>query len=513
MKVVSAKQMRELDEETIKSGVPGHVLMERAGTGAFYEIVSIVHQWGWQHAQHFIVLTGKGNNGGDGYVIARLLALNSDSEVRVYSVCSIASLKGDAYRNAIRLPHTVKFEECSRLPDDCFCESTIFIDCLLGTGTRGTIREPYLTFIKQVNNSSLPVVAIDIPSGINADSGAVDDIAVQADLTVTMGLPKAGLILRQGLEQSGQLRLIDIGIRRDLIDKIVSPFDVVFRQDIRPHLQRLPKNTHKGERGRIVVFGGSKKYPGAPVLTSCAALRAGGGLVSLAYPQSIAPAIRPQEYALIHNPVEDHALGYHRTLTTEELDDLIQDKDVLVVGPGLTRGEGAMTMVKQLLSTDKAIVLDADGLHIFAVDRTVLPRKGVTVLTPHPGEMKRLINALDQDHLLAEDRATQAKTLARELDAFIVLKGAGTVIVNPKGQISFNTSGSPALATGGAGDALAGIIAAFMCHMEDVFSALQCAVFVHGLAAELAPSGMRNFIADDILKNIGVAIKQITPFA
>ena len=513
MKVVFAKQMRELDELTINSGIPGHVLMERAGAGAFQEILSFVDDIGWQHGKHFIILAGKGNNGGDGYVIARLLAQNTTSKVSVYSICAIEKLKGDALLNAVRIPCRVEFKEIHHLPDECFTEGTIFVDCLLGTGIRGSIKEPYSNFIHQVNCSSLPVIAIDIPSGINADNGKIENIAMQADLTITMGLPKAGLFLGQGMEYCGRTRLVDIGIRKNLIEEIDSPFEAIFHQDIGLVFTRLSKTVHKAMLGRILIVGGSEKFPGAPLLSGCAALRAGGGLVTLAYPKSISSIIHPKEHALIVNPIDDSGTGYHQPLDQKNFENLVNDKDVIVVGPGLANNQASMEMVHQLLTTDKTLVIDADGLRVFTIAKTILPRTGATILTPHPGEMKRLIAALNLSHLLEEDRITQAKTTARKLNAFIVLKGANTVIASPKGEIFVNSSGGPALATGGTGDVLAGIIAAFLCQFQDVLPALKSAVFIHGLAGELSPHGMRNFIADDLLKNIGKALKEITPFA
>ena len=514
MKVVTAKEMRQLDQETIRAGIPGRILMERAGTGAFQEIQAFIANVSSRHVKRIIVLTGKGNNGGDGYVIARLLAENTNFDVSIHSVCSVECLKGDAFTNAVRLPDRVRVKEVNEISTNAFEEGTIVIDCLLGTGISGSVKKPYATMIQQINDSGLPVISIDVPSGINADNGNVENVAIHADLTITIGLPKIGLFTGEGMEYSGQLRLVEIGIPEERIEEINSPFSAVFRQDVRGFYKRLPKNIHKARLGKVLIVGGSEKFPGAPLLAGYGALRAGGGLVTVAYPRSIAPIIHSKENALILQPVDDQGLGYHKTQEPEVATNLISDKDVVVVGPGLARKVESMELVRQLLLTEKPLVVDADGLYVFTHHQSILPRKkGVTILTPHAGEMKRLITALDQDQLLSTDRITQAKTIAMKLGTFVVLKGPATVVASPRGTVSINASGSPALATGGTGDVLAGMIATYICQFQDTMSALTSAVFIHGYAAELAARGMRNFVADDLLTNIGVALKDVTPFA
>ena len=513
MKVVSTRDMRDLDAKTIQAGTPGGVLMERAGTGAFREILSYIERINEKHRTSFNILAGKGNNGGDGYVIARLLFENTDSCVRVLSVCNKDELKGDAKINANYLPKQVEFIIGDRIPDECFGTGNVFIDCLLGTGFSGALRKPYCSIINSVNKSKCSVIAIDIPSGVNADTGSVDDHAICADLTVTLGLPKPGLFLNQGHELSGIVRLVDIGIPDEFADEKESLFNVVFHQDIQSEILRLPKNSHKSTMGKILVIGGSKWYPGAPLLSGLGALRMGGGLVTAAYPESITSLMRMKELSIILTPVNDNNLGYHSNEMIDQYHQLLDQKDIIILGPGLGREKDTIKLVRRLLSTNKSVILDADALSAIKGHVNLFPRTGTTILTPHQGEMDRIIQASGKIDLLNQSRESQAKTLASEFNVYIILKGSRTVIASPEGEIWINSSGTPALASGGTGDVLTGMIAACCCQFDDVLTALKVAVFIHGLAAELAPNGMRNCIADDLPALIGVALKDVTPFA
>ncbi len=514
MKVISAKDMQDLDRRTIAAGVSGEELMEGAGTGAFEEICYYIRDLPDRHVQRFVILAGKGNNGGDGHVIARLLVEHlPEFETEVISTCQVAELTGDARLNAERLPPPVKFTVADGLTDEYLREGTIFIDCLLGTGIRGEVREPYAGIIHSLNESGLPVIAIDIPSGVDADTGAVSNAAVRADLTITMAVPKSGLILGAGWEHCGRLRCVDIGIPPAFVEEKTAVCEAVLAADVRPLLSRLPKTAHKGDMGRVLILGGSTDYPGAPVLAGIGALRAGGGLVTVAYPESIAGALYARENALIRAVIADAGAGCHTPATAAAARAMADRNDVVVVGPGLGSSDDSLEFVREVLGVEKPMILDADGLRVLALDNGVLPRSPTTVLTPHPGEMQRLLRACGREPLLEKDRMTQAAAAAKALNAYVVLKGSGTVIAAPDGAVVFNTSGSVALASGGTGDVLTGIIAAFMCRYHDPFAAVKLGVFVHGLAAELAPHGVRNFIADDLAGLLGKAMHEISPLA
>ncbi len=513
MKVVNAEDMRDLDARTIQGGTPGEVLMERAGSGAYKEILAFAKRINRKHRTSFNILAGKGNNGGDGYVIARLLSENTEYCIRVLSVCQKNELKGDAKSNADHLPKQIDFIVGDHIPDEWLEIGNIFVDCLLGTGFSGALREPYRTMINAINKNQCSVVAIDIPSGVNANTGAVDDIAVCADLTITFGLPKPSLFMGRGQELSGTIRLVDIGIPDKFVNEKNARVNAVFHQDIQSEIHRLSKNSHKSTMGKVLIIGGSKWYPGALLLAGIGALRFGGGLVSAVYPASIASLLQMKELALILTPIDDNNLGFHSIGKINEYQELMQDKDVTVIGPGLSRESETIELVQRLLAADNTIVLDADALTALEGHTNLFPRSGTTVLTPHPGEMNRIIKMSGKLDLLKQSRVSQAKILASQFQVYIILKGNGTVIASPDGEVWINSSGTPALATGGTGDVLTGMIAASLCQFDSVLTALKVAVFVHGLAAELAPNGMRNFIADDLPGLIGTALKDVTPFA
>ena len=493
MKIVSGKQMQALDRRTIDGGVPGELLMERAGTGAFEALLEFIELLPCAHRHRVVVINGKGNNGGDGYVVARLLAERTGYEAIVYATCQPDELSGDAKLNADRLP----------LP----------IDCLLGTGISGPVREPYATIIGQINDSHLPVVAMDIPSGVDADTGAVAAVAVRADLTITMALPKIGLLRGAGANLCGCLRCVDIGIPATFVDEVDSAAEATLAADVRPLMHRLPSAIHKGDMGRILIVGGSADYPGAPMLAGAGALRAGGGLVTVACPSSVGPVLEPQDNALIRKLIDDDGRGTHGPVDAAEFADLTADKNVIAAGPGLGGSDAALSLVRDLLGTDKPVVLDADALRVCSDCGERLKARAVTVLTPHPGEMARLIASCGFAGLDTADRESQASTVAKEFNAIVVLKGHRTIVAAPDGRAFINTSGTPALATGGSGDVLCGVIAAVLCQLDNPVAAVRLAVFVHGLAAELSPKGMRGTTADDQPQLIAHALQQLSPLA
>ena len=508
--------MRSLEQRTIQSGVTGLALMERAGSGAVTEILAYIKQLDPRHVQRFIILTGKGNNGGDGYVIARLLAAQRAYTIDLYSIVSTEQLSGDSKQNAERLPENIRLQVCESLPEDAFREGSIIIDALLGTGLQRELENPIRNWIDTVNRHQLPVIAIDIPSGINSDTGKAMPVAMMSDLTLTMGLPKTGLFLEDGLSHHGRLRCIDIGIPASFIADLPASFQIICRDDIQRLIARIPKTQHKGKQGKILIIGGSRYFPGAPFLTGSAALHSGAGLVTVAYPRSLSECIHPIEQALIYQGIEDDKKGFHSLVDKTQLDELCRSKDLIALGPGLGKESDSMEMLAYLLKkyTEIPIVLDADALEIVAMDHNLTAqRSGINILTPHPGEMKRLLTAMQKEELVTKERSIQAKVLASFSQSYVVLKGANSVIATPAGEVFINSSGSPALATGGTGDILTGMISACIPQYTSIKDALCLAVFVHGLAAELAPDGMRSLVADDLLPLIGKAYKELSPFA
>lgn len=512
MKIVSSLQMRELDKLTIKSGVSGEVLMERAGIGAGRHILEFISSLHPSHVKRFLLLAGKGNNGGDAYVVARYLSQNSLIPVKVLSICSMDELTDDARLNAGKLPAGVSCEFRKDLACEDFQTGDIVIDGLLGTGISGILRPPFENWMDAVNSRNLPVISLDIPSGLNGDDGSVAGSAIKADLTITIGLPKKGLVSGSGPSLCGRIRCVDIGIPPVFIDKIGSPMEMIFDSDVRKHLGRLEMNSHKGSTGHVLVAGGCRKYNGAPMLSAAAALRTGAGLVTVAIPENLQPV--QQMLALVVRKLPDKGKGYFCPSSIPELAKLIEMADSVVIGPGIGNEPSVIKMMLSLFNFEKPAVFDADALNIISqVPDIFLKRKHPSVLTPHPGEMKRLLRGFGLDQLLEAERTVQASALAEKTNSIVVLKGNRTVIAAKGKPLSINGSGSPALATAGTGDVLSGMIGSFIAQGLDPFEASISAVFIHGLAGENGKFGMRGLTADDLVGLIPETMKMISPFA
>ena len=507
--------MRALDSKAIDEiGIPGSVLMENAGRGAAELILEFSASLAENHAKRFVLLAGKGNNGGDAYVAARHLAENSNIPVILHSICPIEELKGDALHHARLLPEDVAF---SNDPPEITL-GDIVVDGLLGTGSTGTLRPPIDDWVARVNASETPVAALDMPTGLDGDDGTVADIAILADITITMGLPKKGMFLNRGPEICGALRVVDIGFPKELVDKCESEIDVVCARDARNFLRRRPSSSHKNSVGRVLVVGGSRDYAGAPVLAAEAALRSGAGLVTLAVPESaeIAP---PSSRSIIFSRIRDTGFGVFSEESIGELNKLAAAADSILIGPGITTSECVRPVLEATLRHEKPMVLDADALNIVAATPYLLTKisNPNILLTPHPGEANRLLEAfalsLLDDACDPLARFAASADIAAATGCVTALKGRHTVTTTPRGDFLVNTSGTPALATAGTGDVLAGIAAAFIAGAANLLEPAAAAVFIHGYAGELSLRGVRGLTADDLLELIPEAMRRISPFA
>ncbi len=524
MKTVTVQQMRDLDARTInKAGIPGRILMKTAGEGAAEEILEFVHsQYHPKHLKRFVVLAGKGNNGGDAYVTARYLYEHSEIPVILLAVCHTPELQGDALFYAKDIPkqlpvELIKSSSNNDSPLLKLQKGDIIIDGLLGTGINGPLRAPYDAIIAEINSSSCPVIALDIPSGLNGDDGCVTTNAVKADLTITMGLPKRGFLLKKGPELCGILKCIDIGIPEEFVNEIPSNFNMIFSSDVKI-LKRRAMDSYKNQHGHILIIGGSYKYPGAPLLSAMAAMRSGAGLVTVAVPESANIAI-PDMHSIIFRRIKDSNTGTFSADSLPELKNLTTIADVVVLGPGITAGTPVSDMVKGMLQIKKTMVLDADALNIISQDISILQkREGLSILTPHYGEFRRLMQALNENitssAISIPERVKGALTLAKELNSVVVLKGNRTVIANKKTtKAIINSSGSPALATAGSGDVLSGIIASFAMESSNLFESVASAVYIHGLCGEISKLGIRGTSADDLINIIPEAMMKTSAFS
>jgi ADP-dependent NAD(P)H-hydrate dehydratase / NAD(P)H-hydrate epimerase len=509
MKTVTVEQMRNLDVRTInEAGIPGAVLMETAGVGAAEHIIDYASSLYPKHVKRFVILAGKGNNGGDGYVVAKFLLENHHAEVVIYAICSPKELSGDAKLHADLIKDTIP-AFVDKKPQ--FQKGDIIIDALLGTGTKGALRAPYDAWIAAVNVANMPVIALDIPSGLNGDDGTVATESVIADITITMGLPKCGMLLNKGPELCGQVKCVDIGIPVNYIAEIKSDIDMIFEQDINC-LNRRPANSYKNKNGSLLVIAGSRSYPGAPFLTAKAAMRSGAGLVTVAVPQSAYISL-PSMHSLIVRRISDAGTGIFSEESADELNQLIASSDAIAIGPGITTEDEVIEMLDAIIDIDKAVVWDADALNILTTNQSLIDRESATVLTPHPGEMQRLLKGFNLISAMEAERITQAVALAEKTRAVTVLKGHNSVIASPGKPATINSSGSASLATAGSGDVLTGIIGALLAQGFNAFDSARFAVFIHGLAGEQTPLGIRGLTADDLIDLIPVAMQQISPFA
>lgn len=516
MKAVSGTQMRGLDRRTIEEkGISGERLMQIAGLRAGAGILKgFVADTPGETAPDFLILAGKGNNGGDAFVVAGMFA---DAGYGVSLHCAVpeSELSGDALTMFRRLPASVRDHISYELSPADFSPHTVIVDGLLGTGFRGALREPYRAWCRLVNASGCPVAALDIPSGLDADCGEADPDAIIADVTFTMAAPKTGMFSAEGIPHTGRIRVLDIGIPKQFYDDLPDTLECTGPEEAYSVFEREAFDAHKYTRGHLFVAGGCRYYPGAPLLAAEAALRAGAGLVTCCLP----------EHAEIHASVPKALIvrrltsqtGFFPAAGATELLSISDKAGAFVIGPGMgTAGECA-GFLEKMLAVKVPLVLDADALNLLTVQPVLLDklraRGAPTVLTPHPGELKRLLTALGADPELPRNEA--ACLVARQLNAYVVGKGARSVVTAPDGRLAVNLSGCPALATAGTGDLLAGMTGAFLLNRSaDVFESVRAAVFLHGYAAELASpaaQSARGFIADDFLPWIGRAVRSGQP--
>lgn len=501
--LVSADQMQRCDSVAIKKyGIPGLLLMENAGRACVEELTT---RFGKVEGRRVVVLCGKGNNGGDGFVIARHL-LNQGARVHVALLCKKSEMKGDAKANLQILVKLLGDRHAdlalqeitgsmARLP-----KPDIIVDAIFGTGFAGGIRGVYLNAIRWINEQKKYTVAVDVPSGANATTGAVENVCVDANLTVTMGLAKVGHYVGACRDHAGEVVAVDIGIPRTVYDAIPRPIIRVDAGDIKRVLPRRPLIAHKHSVGKVFILAGSRSLTGAPVMCSHAAMRSGVGAVVLGVPRSIHGALVRKLTEVMITPLEETAEGSVGVAARESIDERVSWADVVVIGPGLSLNEETLSMVRDLVAAvNKPIILDADGLTAVAEQTGLLKRRKIpAILTPHVGELARLIGRPSREIEVA--RVDTARTTASALKSIVVLKGSPTVIATPEGHVYLNPTGNPGMATAGAGDVLAGVISAFVGQGMNPEQAAYAGVFVHGRAGDKATVqfGQRGLMAMDI---------------
>ncbi len=513
MRIVTAEQMKRLDSRTInEAGIPGCVLMENAGRGTAEHIRTYFPQ---PAGKRVVILCGRGNNGGDGFVIARYF-FNEGRQVSVFLLSSIDRVHGDAKINldAFRAVggqvRTVESEQGWQDARSEVVHAGIIVDAMLGTGLSSEVSGLYRRIIEDVNALQGPaVVSVDVPSGLDATSGRILGAAVNADLTCTYGLPKRGLYVYPGASAAGRREVIDIGIPRCFIEQESCNEHVLCDGFFGLVIPGRRPDSHKGTYGHVCVLAGSPGKTGAGIMTARAAMRAGAGLVTLGVPESLNCVFEAQLTEAMTEPVPDSGKGILSPASREAVRSLIAGKSVIAVGPGLSQHADTVEFFFSLLKDAGApLVVDADGLNILARDTSVLRRIGVpAVLTPHPGEMARLMGATIAD--VQRDRIAAARTFSADHGVIVVLKGAATVIADPGGGVYINTTGNPGMASGGMGDVLTGMIAGLAAQGVPLLESAQLSVFVHGrigdrIAADGASMGI---LATDIIDRLPRALR------
>ena len=498
MKAVTTEQIRQLDQRTIAAGTPGEELMERAGRAVAKAAAGFLKK---RDARSVLLFAGKGNNGGDAIVAARHLA-GAGCHPTLILFCRRDELQGDPLLHFQRLVtgvHVFEMPSVEQMHEIATeVEPAVVVDGLLGTGLKGKVREPYASAIRFINQLQLPVVAIDIPSGIDSDTGAVHGVCVRADVTVTMGLPKIGLLQPAAADYVGRIEVADIGFPRRFVDEIQTEIELLTAADVKPLLPRRRPTAHKGDFGHLLIVAGSEGYTGAPVLCAHAAARSGAGLVTLAVPRTIYPIVAancPPE--VMPRPVEFEQLGPR----------FLSGFDAIAVGPGLGQQPEVQKMVRRLVTSSSVpMVIDADALNVIAQDVAALKKlQTPMVLTPHPGEMGRLIGKTARE--VQAHRWEIAKHFAQKHGVVTVLKGAGTVVTDKSGKLWINSTGNPGMAKGGMGDALTGMIGAFLAQGLSPLDAARAGVFLHGLAGDIARErhGEQSLLASDLILSLGAA--------
>jgi NAD(P)H-hydrate epimerase len=508
--------MREADRFTIHEiGIPSLVLMENAGRQV---VAAIEAGYEPQLNGRIAVLCGRGNNGGDGFVVARTL-MQRGVDCAVFVLGAVAEVRGDARVNLDILGRLgasvveINDEQAWELHFSEIAQCSLIVDAIFGTGLQQAVRGMLETVIADVNGSGIPVVSIDLPSGLSADTPRLVGDCIDASMTVTLAAPKLPLVLPPGEAHAGDVVIADIGVPTEVIDGLEGPqIELLTREDVRSLVEPRAADSHKGDFGRVLIIAGSRGKTGAAHLAGMGALRAGAGLVTIATPASSLPIVASLAPELMTEPMEESADGQ---VTVAALDRLLEfTEDVIACGPGLGRGASVREFVRALIDrAETPLVLDADALTMLADDpgRLVGREERAIIITPHPGEMARLVGRSTED--VQANRIEVATEFAGSHHLYVVLKGHRTIIATPEGRVFINPTGNAGMATGGTGDVLTGIIAAFLAQLLDAEAACRLAVFLHGIAGDLAEAseGEISMTATDLLARIGDAVCELTP--
>jgi NAD(P)H-hydrate epimerase len=504
--------MREIDRKAIEEyGVPSLDLMERAGSGAAH----VVAGTGIETGAHVVAICGKGNNGGDGFVLARYLQ-EWGARITCWVIGERDELSSDTLRNLVHAEDSgVKVRpfrpgrsegEVSEDLDNCTCA----IDALLGTGSKGRLRDPIRRLARLLNESDTRVYSLDMPTGMNADSGAVDFDCVRSTMTVTFGFPKRGLYAMPGRDLCGDITVVDLGYPEESIEISTG---VLLWQEMRYLMPLRDPLGHKGTFGRVLVIAGSKGMTGAACLAAEAALRAGAGVVKLLVPESVWGICATKLTEVMVFPAPESASGTFSPGAVDTAAPFIGEADTVLLGPGLSMSDPTVEFVRTLLPRiQKPLVLDADGLNAVANDGTDSARhlaRTPAILTPHPGELARLLGRRAKE--LVKDTVGAARSAVDQFECEVILKGSPSIVASPDGTIDLCSLGNDGMATAGSGDVLAGLLAGLFAQGYDAPTAARVGAMVHGRAGDICRGelGRRGMIAGDLLRCLPYAWREL----
>lgn len=508
MYIVTAEEMREIDQKAINEiGIPSAILMENAGASATKTIFEKIKN---DISKKIVILAGHGNNGGDGFVVARHLCdAGLNAEVWMLGDVEKCSPESKIFLNILHNTNCIVKYWSAIKKDELFKSlkyADIIVDAMLGIGCIGELREPFKEIIKYVNNLQALRIALDMPTGVDSNSGNINGYAFRANITVTFGLPKLGQFLYPGAEFVGELIIKNITIPKLVIEESKLTKYLITRDEI--VLPVRAANSHKGTYGHALIIGGSKNMPGAPALATRAALRVGAGLTTVAVPKTIQSMVFGYTPEAICIGLPELHSGHISKKSYEILFDCNKKYSSLGIGSGMDIWDEGLEFIEKILRYFKnPIILDADSLNIISNDLSILrEREYATIITPHPGEMARLINK-DIEYVQG-NRISVAKEFAENYQVYVVLKGSNTVIATPNGEIYINQTGGPELAKGGTGDVLMGMLTGLISQKIQVKKAVIIAVYLHGLAGSLAsfPSNYST-LSTEVVEKIGMAIE------
>jgi len=483
--------MREIDEKTINSiGIPAIVLMENAGRAV---VETIKEEYSPLEGKSIYIFSGSGNNGGDGIVAGRFL-FNKGIKVKLFLLGRKEKIKGEAAINlnialnsGIEIKEITSSEKIKSLEEELKV-ADIVIDALLGTGAKGAPRGIMKEMVSLINRYGRNIVAVDIPTGVDADTGEVEGEAIQANCTVTFAYPKIPYTL-----------------------EVKTKYNLLTSADIPKDIFKRKLSSHKGDFGHLLVIAGSRGMTGAATLTSLAALRAGAGLVTLGIPESLNAILEAKLTEAMTLPLPQTEKGSLSCKALKKIEEFSKKCEAIALGPGVSTHKETAELVKMMIKQlTIPLIIDADGINALSDEITLLSRyKAPLIITPHPGELSRLLHISVKE--IQKERIGSALTLAKNTGGIVLLKGARTVIADKEGNAWINSTGNPGMATGGSGDVLTGIIGGLLVQGFSALTAVKLGVYLHGLAADLAAQikGEVSLIAGDILNNLPEAIRRI----